>query len=230
MTERFEVDAVADPADRGTAAAIEAIVLVADEPVPPGVLAEVLEVSAAEVERVCGDLAREYREQGRGFELARVAGGYRFQTAPEHAPCVERFVIEGQTSRLSSAALETLAIVAYKQPISRAQLTSIRGVNVDGVVRSLQQRGYVTEVSRDPGPGQAVMFGTTPLFLERMGLDSVADLPPLGGFVPGADVVEALEQSLRLPTDDVVDSGDSSVAVPDDAVCSGDSVVAAPDA
>ena len=206
----------------GTAAAIEAIVLVADEPVPPAVLAELLDVPTAEVERVCADLARQYREEGRGFDLARVAGGYRYQTAPEQAASVERYVLEGQSSRLSSAALETLAIVAYKQPVSRAQLTSIRGVNVDGVVRSLQQRGYVTEVGRDSGPGQAVMFGTTPLFLERMGLDSVADLPPLGAFVPGGDVVEALEQSLRLPDHDARDGADGAgtpdvepVAVPD---------------
>ena len=104
--------------------------------------------------------------------LVRVAGGYRFQSHPDLAPYVERFVLEGQSARLSAAALETLAIVAYKQPVSRAQIAAIRGVNVDGVMRTLQQRGYIEEVARDPGPGQAVLYGTTRLFLERLGLDS----------------------------------------------------------
>jgi segregation and condensation protein B len=110
---------------------------------------------------------------------------------------VERFVLEGQSVRLSSAALETLAIVAYKQPVSRAQVAAIRGVDVDAVMRTLQHRGYIGEVARDPGPGQAVLFGTTPLFLERLGLDTVDDLPPLGDFVPGPEAMEALEQGLR---------------------------------
>jgi segregation and condensation protein B len=107
-------------------------------------------------------------------------------------------VVEGQTSRLSAAALETLAIVAYKQPVSRAQVANIRGVNVDSVIRSLQQRGYIAEVGRDHGPGQAVLFGTTREFLERMGLDAIGDLPSLSDMVPDADIVEALEKSLRL--------------------------------
>jgi segregation and condensation protein B len=110
---------------------------------------------------------------------------------------VERFVLEGQSARLSAAALETLSIVAYKQPVSRAQIAAIRGVDVDSVVRTLQLRGYIDEIGRDPGPGQAVLYGTTRLFLERLGLDSLDQLPPLGEFVPGADVVEALERGLR---------------------------------
>ena len=122
--------------------------------------------------------------------LVRVAGGYRFQSHPDLAPYVERFVLEGQSARLSAAALETLAIVAYKQPVSRAQIAAIRGVNADGVMRTLLQRGYVEETGRDPGPGQAVLYGTTPLFLERLGLDTVDQLPPLGEFVPGPEVME----------------------------------------
>ncbi len=180
-----------------TRQAIESILMVADNPVEPSVLAQLLEVPKADVEALCDELAAEYEAAGRGFILARVAGGYRFQSHPDLAPYVERFVLDGQTSRLSSAALETLAIVAYKQPISRMQIAAIRGVNVDGVLRTLQQRGYVDEISRDSGPGNAVLFGTTDLFLERVGLDSTADLPPLGEFVPGADVVEALEDGLR---------------------------------
>ena len=129
--------------------------------------------------------------------LVRVAGGWRLQTAPDLSAYVERFVLEGQSARLSAAALETLAIVAYKQPLSRAQVSAIRGVNVDGVMRTLQQRGYIVEVARDPGPGQAILYGTTSTFLEKLGLDSLDDLPPLGAFVPGPEVAEALEASLR---------------------------------
>ena len=119
------------------------------------------------------------------------------QTAGDQIAYVERFLLSDQRARLSAAALETLAIVAYKQPISRAQIASIRGVDPDGVLRTLQSRGYVDAVGRDPGPGQAVLFGTTAEFLERLGLDSTADLPPIAEFIPGADVVEALEAGLR---------------------------------
>lgn len=177
--------------------AVEAVLMVADAPVPPQLLAQLLEVPPAEVEEICAELAAEYEAQERGFSLVRVAGGYRFQSHADLAPYVERFVREGQHARLSAAALETLAIVAYKQPISRAQVAAIRGVNVDAVMRTLQQRGYVREVARDPGPGQAVLYGTTPLFLERLGLDSLDQLPPIADFVPGPEVVEALEQGLR---------------------------------
>ncbi len=180
-----------------TVRAIEAILMVAQEPVAPHLLAQLLEVAPAKVEEHCTELAVSYEREERGFVLVRVAGGYRFQSHPELAPYVERFALEGQSARLSSAALETLAIVAYKQPISRAQVASIRGVGVDGVMRTLQQRGYIAEVARDQGPGQAVLFGTTIEFLERLGLDTLADLPPLAAFVPDATVVEALEQGLR---------------------------------
>jgi len=182
--------------------ALEAIVLVADQPVEPNLLAQLLELPVARVEELCAELAAEYQVNGCGFALARVAGGYRFQTADDLAPYVERFVLEGQHARLSAAALETLAIVAYKQPLSRAQVAAIRGVNVDGVMRTLQQRGYIEEVARDPGPGQAVLFGTTRLFLEKLGIDSLDDLPPLGEFVPGPELVEALEAGLRVTDDD----------------------------
>jgi segregation and condensation protein B len=177
--------------------AIEAIVMVAPEPVEPQLLAQLLEMPVGAVEALCQRLAEAYEEAGHGFQLVRVAGGYRFQSHPDLAPYVERFVLEGQTARLSAAALETLAVVAYKQPVSRAQVASIRGVDPEGVMRTLQSRGYITEVARDAGPGQAVLWGTTPLFLERLGLDSLADLPALAAFVPGADVVEALEHGLR---------------------------------
>ncbi|MDQ2825987.1 MAG: SMC-Scp complex subunit ScpB [Actinomycetota bacterium] len=183
------------------ARAIEAILMVADEPVEPGILGQLLEVSPSRVEELCEELAAAYDGEDRGFVLVRVAGGWRFQSHPDLAPYVERFVLDGQPSRLSAPALETLAIVAYKQPVSRAQMAAIRGVNVDAVVRTLCQRGYVEEVGRDPGPGQAILYGTSRLFLERLGLDSLADLTPLGDFVPGPDVVEALERGLGADSD-----------------------------
>jgi segregation and condensation protein B len=183
------------------ARAIEAVLMVAAEPVAPHLLAELLEVPTERVEAICDELADGYARDDRGFVLARVAGGYRFQSHPDQERYVERFMLEGQSSRLSAAALETLAIVAYKQPVSRAQVAAIRGVNVDSVVRALTQRGYIEAVARDPGPGQAVLYGTTSLFLERLGLDSLEQLPSLGDFVPGPEVVEALEEGLR-PTSD----------------------------
>jgi segregation and condensation protein B len=179
------------------ARALEALVMVADRPVDTALLARLLDASAQEVEEACVELAAGYEVDGRGFILTRVAGGWRYQSHPDLAPVVERFVLEGQSARLSAAALETLAVVAYKQPISRAQVAAIRGVNVDGVMRTLEQRGYIAETGRDPGPGQAVLFATTEQFLEKLGLDRLEDLPDLSGFVPDAEVVELLEQGLR---------------------------------
>jgi segregation and condensation protein B len=182
--------------------AIEAVVMVAAEPVEPQLLAQLLEVPVATVEALCQRLAETYEEAGHGFQLVRVAGGYRFQSHPDLAPYVERFVLEGQSARLSAAALETLAIIAYKQPVSRAQVAAIRGVDPEAVMRTLQARGYIAEVARDAGPGQAVLWGTTSLFLEKIGVNSLADLPPLAEFVPGADVLEALEEGLRVTPPD----------------------------
>jgi len=187
-----------NPLDVETVRAIEAIVLVAVEPVASEMLAQLLEQPVVLIDRLCAELADAYAEAGHGFQLVKVAGGWRYQTHPELAPYVERFLLDGQRARMSGAALETLAIVAYKQPLSRAQIGSIRGVDPDGVLRTLQARGYVTEVGRDHGPGQAILFGTTPLFLEKLGVNSLADLPPIAEFVPDAGVVEALEQGLRI--------------------------------
>jgi segregation and condensation protein B len=184
--------------------AIEAIVMVADEPADPRLLAQLIEVAADLVEEICVELAAEYQAADRGFQLVKVAGGWRFQSHAELSPYVERFVLSGQSARLSAAALETLAIIAYKQPISRGQVSAIRGVNVDAVMRTLQQRGYIAELARDPGPGQAVLFGTTSAFLEKLGLNALEELPPLGEFVPGPDVLEALEQTLLVGDPDPV--------------------------
>jgi len=184
--------------DTETVRAIEAIVMVAVEPVAPDMLAQLLEQPTAVIERLCAELSAAYDEAGHGFQMVKVAGGYRYQSHADLAPYVERFLLDGQRARMSGAALETLAIVAYKQPLSRAQIASIRGVDPDGVLRTLQARGYSTEVARDSGPGQAILYGTTPMFLEKLGLNSLADLPPIAEFVPGADVVEALEHGLRI--------------------------------
>ena len=181
-----------------TLRAIEAIVLVAVEPVATEQLAQLLEQPIVVIDRLCNQLAQSYDDAGHGFQLVKVAGGYRYQTHADLSPYVERFLLDGQRARMSGAALETLAIVAYKQPLSRMQIASIRGVDPDAVLRTLQARGYVTEVGRDPGPGQAVLFGTTSMFLEKLGINALADLPPIAEFVPGADVVEALEHGLRL--------------------------------
>jgi segregation and condensation protein B len=179
--------------------AIEAIVLASTEPVHPTVLAQLLELSVDAIEEICNELATEYEAEGRGFQLARVAGGYRYQTHPDAFAYVERFVLDGQTARLSAPALETLAIIAYKQPVSRVQLSAIRGVNVDATLKTLVSRGYVEELGHDHTPGNPVLFGTTRLFLERLGLDSLDELPSLADFVPDASIVEALERGLHLP-------------------------------
>ncbi len=180
------------------ARAIEGILMVAIEPVPVELLAQLFEMPTGNVESIVAALELGYVEQGRGFQIVKVAGGYRFQSHPDVSPYVERFVLDGQRARLSAAALETLAIVAYKQPISRLQIASIRGVDPDAVLRTLQGRGYIEQRGRDDGPGQAVLWGTTPLFLEKLGLNSVDELPPLAEFVPDAEIVEALEATLRI--------------------------------
>jgi segregation and condensation protein B len=178
--------------------AIESIVLVAHDPVPADLLAQLLEEPTVLVEQWCEELAADHLAAGHGFVLVNVAGGWRYQTADDLAPYVERFLLHDQRARLSGAALETLAIVAYKQPISRGQIASIRGVDPDGVIRTLQARGYIDEVGRDDGPGQAVLFGTTPTFLEKLGLATLDDLPPIAEFIPTAEVIEALETGLRV--------------------------------
>lgn len=196
-------DSEVGPPSSDLTSAIEAVLMAATEPVEPADLAQLLEIPTVRVEALCSGLAADYARDGRGFVLARVAGGYRFQTHPDQAPYVERFVLEGQTARLSGPSLETLAIVAYKQPISRAQLSAIRGVNVEATLRTLVQRGYVEEIGHEPTLGSPALFGTTRQFLERLGIDSLADLPPLADFMPEAHVVEALERGLHVRDTDV---------------------------
>lgn len=200
-----------------TKRAIEAVLMAAVEPIEPQLLAQLTETPVETIEALCVELNGEYEREGRGFALVKVAGGYRFQTHPDMAPYVERFVLDGQHARLSGPSLETLAIIAYKQPVSRAQLSAIRGVNVESTIATLVQRGYVAEIGHDPGPGQAILYGTTTRFLEQMGLDSLRDLPPLADFVPEPEVVEALERGLHLRVDDAAAAasaeGDDAVTV-----------------
>ncbi len=164
-------------------AVLEALLLVTDEPVTGAVLAKVAQAADAEVESTLQALADGYADAQRGFELRRVAGGWRLYTRADCAPYVERLLLDGQSARLTQAALETLAVIAYRQPVTRSRIGAVRGVNVDGVVRTLQARGLISDVGQDPDSA-AGLLSTTPLFLERLGLSSLEELPALGPFLP----------------------------------------------
>lgn len=172
--------------DPETRKALEAILLVVEEPVDPNTLAQVLEVPTEDIVATLRGLRAQYLDDGRGFVLREVAGGWRLYTDPGAAPYVERFVLHGRSSKLSQAALETLAIIAYKQPVTRARVSGIRGVDADGAVRSLVARGLVEEVGRESTPGQPLLYATTATFLERLGIGDLSELPPLTELVPDA--------------------------------------------
>jgi segregation and condensation protein B len=174
---------------------LEGVLLVADEPVAATVLAEVVGARLSQVEELLVALAGEYARDSRGFVLRAVAGGWRLYTHPGAAAAVETFLRAGQQSRLTRAALETLAVIAYRQPVTRLQVAAVRGVNVDGVFRTLLARGLIREVGHDEGPGQATLYGTTPAFLEQLGLNHLDQLPPIKDYLPeGVDLVELQEQ------------------------------------
>jgi segregation and condensation protein B len=170
-------------------AAIEAVLLVVDEPVAEVTLAQVLERPRQEVASVLRDLAAEYTAQGRGFDLREIAGGWRLYTRADCAPIVERFVQDGQQARLTQAALETLSVVAYRQPVSRSRVSAVRGVNCDGVMRTLTTRGLVEDAGIDADTG-ATLYRTTSYFLERLGMSSLSELPPLAPFLPDVGDVD----------------------------------------
>ena len=174
-----------DP-NRETRQALEAILFVSDEPMSSAVLAQAVERARRDVEAILGQLQGEYVAREGGIVLREVAGGWRLMTNPDAAPYVEQFVLSSRHARLTRASLETLAVVAYKQPVTRHQVSSIRGVNSDGVLRALAERGLVSEVGRDDGPGRAVLYGTTGEFLERLGLASLSDLPPVAPLLDDA--------------------------------------------
>jgi len=191
---RTEDVTVTDPRDareHDVRRALEAILFLADEPIGAASLAQIVELPRREVEERLRELSVSYEERGSGLTLREVAGGWRLYTHPDLAPIVEEFVLSSRHARLTKASLETLAIVAYKQPVTRHQITSIRGVNVDGVLRSLTERGLIEEVGRDEGPGRAVLYGTTTEFLERLGLASLADLPPIAPLLVESDAAAA---------------------------------------
>lgn len=174
---------------------IEAILFVAETPVPLEELSEVLELPADEVRSALDALAD--RLSGRGLELRNVGGGWRLYTAPEAFPYLDRFATTATATRLSQAALETLAVVAYQQPVSRSQVSEIRGVDSDSALRTLERRGLIVETGRLALPGTPAVYGTTDLFLEKMGLRSLSELPPLADHVPAASVVESLEETFK---------------------------------
>jgi segregation and condensation protein B len=166
---------------------LEALLFVSDEPVPAIVLAQALDVERREADDLCEELARAYRERDAGIVLRNVAGGWRLATHPDASPVLEQYVLASRHARLTKAALETLAIVAYKQPVTRHQVSSIRGVDANGVLRALVDRGLVDEVGREDAPGRPMLYGTTPEFLERLGLPSLSALPPLAPLLGTAD-------------------------------------------
>jgi segregation and condensation protein B len=172
-------------------AALEALLLVVDSPTDEQALAAALDQPVDRVERAVRRLAESYREQGSGIDLRRVGEGWRFYTRDLYAPYVERFLLDGQRAKLTRAALETLAVVAYRQPVTRARVAAVRGVNCDGVLRTLLTRGLVEEAGVD-GPTQGTLFRTTELFLERLGLSSLEDLPPLAPLLPDIDAIDEL--------------------------------------
>jgi segregation and condensation protein B len=183
------------PLDLEVEAMLEAVLMIADEPLSHLTLAQAVGQPPAVVQAALLSMSAAYTEQGRGFDLRNVAGGWRFYTRAEFAPIIERFVVDGQQARLTQAALETLAVVAYRQPVSRARVSAIRGVNVDGVVRTLVTRGLVEEAGIDQASG-AVLYRTTTYFLERMGLESLDQLPDIAPLLPGLAEIEAeLEQA-----------------------------------
>jgi segregation and condensation protein B len=176
---------------------LEAILMVVDEPINELILAQITEVPTEIVTAALHALAQSYEEQGRGFQLREIAGGWRFYSHPDQAQLVEKFVLDGQQSRLTQAALETLAVIAYRQPVSRARVSAIRGVNVEAVMKTLLTRGLVEERGVEPETG-AILYGTTSFFLEKIGVRGIEDLPALAPFLPDVD---GLDEVLATLTD-----------------------------
>lgn len=181
--------------DRDLERSIEAILMVVEEPLSEVVLAQIIERPTEEVLGALNALAAEYESQSRGFALRQISGGWRFYSHPDLAPLVEKFVLDGQQAKLTQAALETLAVIAYRQPISRARVSAIRGVNVEAVMKTLVNRGLVEECGVEHETG-AILYRTTNYFLERIGVNNVADLPALAPFLPDVDGLDEVIASL----------------------------------
>lgn len=192
--------------------AVEALLFVSDEPVSAARLARVLEASPGEIESTLAGLAEDYREHERGFQLREVAGGWRLYTHPAHHDVIEQYVLSWDTRRLSQAALEALAVIAYHQPVTRAGVNAVRGVNSEGVVASLVEKGLVREAGRDKNQGNAILYSTTRNFLEKFGLKDLTELPPLAEFAPDQDTERAIHDRLSggfgSPTVEVEEDAD----------------------
>lgn len=180
----------------GLRSAIEAVLMVVDEPVTEMALASALEIPVPDVEAALAELEEGYAEQQRGFTLRQVGGGWRIYSRADYAPVVSKFILDGQQARLTQASLETLAVIAYRQPVSRSRVAAVRGVNVDGVIRTLVGRGLIEEVGSDE-ESTANLYGTTSYFLERLGLQSLDDLPALAPYLPEVDVLDEIAESGR---------------------------------
>lgn len=176
--------------------ALEALLFVSDEPVSAARLAKLLDASPGDVDAALSNLAEEYRETERGFQLREVAGGWRFYTHPAYHDVIEKYVLSWDTRRLSQAALEALAVVAYHQPVSRQGINAVRGVNSEGVLASLVEKGLVREVGRDKNAGNAILYGTTRTFLEKFGLKDINELPPIAEFAPDTDTERSIRERL----------------------------------
>jgi segregation and condensation protein B len=206
---------VSDAAQAHDTRTLEALLFVSDEPLTPAVLSQAMELERRAVEGLCDRLQAELEARGSGLVLRNVAGGWRLFTHPDTQPIVERFVLSSRQARLTKAALETLAIVAYKQPATRHQVSAIRGVNSDGVLRALADRGLIEEAGRDEGPGRALLYTTTPQFLERLGLPSLASLPSLAPLLDGdAELEDAADRVADAPETEEEDT-DIKAASPD---------------
>jgi len=200
---------------------LEALLFVSDEPVTGARLAKILEAEPADVEKALRELSDEYADEERGFQLREVAGGWRMYTHPAHHPYIEQFVLSWDTRRLSQAALEALAVVAYHQPVTRAGVNAVRGVNSEAVIASLVEKGLVREIGRDKNLGNAILYGTTRAFLEKFGLKDLNELPPLEEFAPDPDTERAIRERLNAldgpAIEDVVGDEDDELD-PDEAV------------
>jgi len=180
----------------GARSAIEAVLMVVDQPITEMALASALEVPVDDVRGHLEALEEEYAAQQRGFTLRSVAGGWRVYSRSDYAPVVEKFLLDGQQAKLTQASLETLAVIAYRQPISRSRVSAVRGVNVDGVVRTLLSRGLIEELGVE-GEAGALLYGTTDYFLQRLGLSSLDDLPALAPYLPEVDLLDEIAEQGR---------------------------------
>jgi len=206
-------DAGAGPGEmRGV---LEALLFVSDEPLAASRVARLLELDESEIDAALRGLAEEYRRDERGFQLREVAGGWRMYTHPAHHPVIEQLVLSWDTRRLSQAALEALAVIAYHQPVTRQGVNAVRGVNSEAVMASLQEKGLVREVGRDRAQGNAVLYGTTRTFLEKFGLNHLSELPPLEEFAPDARTEAAIRDRLSAIEGPEAEEDDDGIAIVD---------------